>query len=132
MNERTASFIREYAVDKNGTQAAIRAGYSAKTAHAQAHRLLSNAEVRAAVDALLVAQAAKTETSSEWVRRRLREEAEDFSEFSSQSARVRAIELVGKLNGDFEKDNKQRTIVQVDRIELVALRGADESDEDGS
>lgn len=39
-------FADEYLVDLNGKQAAIRAGYSEKTAEAQASRLLSNAKVQ--------------------------------------------------------------------------------------
>lgn len=38
-------FCLEFLVDMNGKQAAIRAGYSAKTAEVQASRLLSNAKV---------------------------------------------------------------------------------------
>ena len=34
------AFVREYLLDKNGTQAAIRAGYSAPTAAEQAYDLL--------------------------------------------------------------------------------------------
>lgn len=103
------SFVREYLVDKNGTQAAIRSGYSPRTAQEQASRLLSNVMVRAAVDAGLAELAKKTETDADWVRRRLREEAEDFSDSSSHSARVRAIEIVARLNGLFELDNKQKS-----------------------
>ena len=44
-SQRVYRFVEEYAKDRNGTQAAIRAGYSAKSAHAQACRLLSDAEV---------------------------------------------------------------------------------------
>lgn len=43
------SFVREYAIDSNGTQAAIRAGYSEKTAPEQGSRLLRNVKVKAAV-----------------------------------------------------------------------------------
>jgi phage terminase small subunit len=39
-------FCREYIKDFNGTQAAIRAGYSPKTAYAQASRLLRNVKVQ--------------------------------------------------------------------------------------
>jgi len=39
-------FIHEYLVDMNATQAAIRAGYSAKTANEQASRLLANVNIR--------------------------------------------------------------------------------------
>ena len=44
------SFIAEYVVDKNATQAAIRAGYSEKTADVQGPRLLGNVRVRELID----------------------------------------------------------------------------------
>jgi phage terminase small subunit len=43
------AFVREYLVDLNATQAAIRAGYSEKTAHVQGPRLLGNVRVAAAI-----------------------------------------------------------------------------------
>ena len=43
-------FIAEYVVDKNAKQAAIRAGYSAKTAEVQGSRLLSNVKVRELIE----------------------------------------------------------------------------------
>ena len=43
------SFAREYVVDFNGKQAAIRAGYSKKTAEQQASRLLRNVKISARV-----------------------------------------------------------------------------------
>ena len=44
LNPRQAAFVREYLVDLNGTQAAIRAGYSPNGADVQAIRLLGNAK----------------------------------------------------------------------------------------
>jgi phage terminase small subunit len=44
-------FVDEYLIDLNGTQAVIRAGYSAKGASVQACRLLANANIQAAVQA---------------------------------------------------------------------------------
>jgi hypothetical protein len=44
-------FIQEYLVDFNGTQAAIRAGYSEKTARQQASRLLTNVAIGTAIEA---------------------------------------------------------------------------------
>ncbi|WP_417733110.1 terminase small subunit [Rosistilla oblonga] len=41
-------FVEEYLVDLNVTQAAIRAGYSEKTAYAIGHKLLKNAEIQEA------------------------------------------------------------------------------------
>ena len=51
LTDRQARFVKEYLVDLNATQAAIRAGYSKKTAAQQAERLLRNVEVQAAVTA---------------------------------------------------------------------------------
>lgn len=42
-------FIREYLLDRNATQAAVRAGYSPKTAHVQGPRLLQNVAIATAV-----------------------------------------------------------------------------------
>lgn len=39
-------FVDEYLIDLNATQAAIRAGYSLKTAYSQGQRLLKNVEVQ--------------------------------------------------------------------------------------
>lgn len=46
LNEKQKRFALEYLIDRNATQAAIRAGYSAKTAHAQGHKLLKKAEIK--------------------------------------------------------------------------------------
>ena len=45
LNARQTAFVQEYLIDKNATQAAIRAGYSKRTADVQASRLLSNVKV---------------------------------------------------------------------------------------
>lgn len=51
LNDRQLAFVREYLVDLNATQAAIRAGYSEKTAHSQGPRLLENVEIAEAIAA---------------------------------------------------------------------------------
>jgi phage terminase small subunit len=43
-------FVAEYLIDLNATQAAIRAGYSSRSANIDGPRLLSNASVAAAVE----------------------------------------------------------------------------------
>lgn len=57
LSHKQLAFVREYCVDYNSTQAAIRAGYSARTAHSQGPRLLENVGVKEAIaheqDALL-------------------------------------------------------------------------------
>jgi phage terminase small subunit len=60
-------FVREYLVDLNGTQAAIRAGYSPKTANEQASRLLANVNVASAVQAAMDKRAESVEVSATYV-----------------------------------------------------------------
>lgn len=43
-------FVAEYQIDTNATKAAVRAGYSPKTAKSQGQRLLTNVDVKAAID----------------------------------------------------------------------------------
>ncbi len=64
-------FIQEYLIDYNGTQAAIRAGYSAKTAQEQASRLLSNVMVAAEIERLNQKTAAKLEITRESIMQEL-------------------------------------------------------------
>ena len=45
LNDRQRKFVEEYLIDFNATQAAIRAGYSKRTAYSQGSRLLKNVEV---------------------------------------------------------------------------------------
>lgn len=50
MTEKQKAYVREFLIDGNATQAAIRAGYSAKTARSQAHDLRRHSEVAAAIE----------------------------------------------------------------------------------
>jgi phage terminase small subunit len=46
LTDKQMRFIAEYLIDKNATQAAIRTGYSEKTARVQGSRLLTNADIQ--------------------------------------------------------------------------------------
>lgn len=59
--------MREYLIDLNATQAAIRAGYSKKTANEQGARLLAKASVKAAVAEASKKTATKLELKAERV-----------------------------------------------------------------
>lgn len=64
-------FCREYLIDLNATQAAIRAGYSPKTAGVQAEALLKKPDIGKYVDELKKARAVKVQVNSEDVLREL-------------------------------------------------------------
>lgn len=58
MEKKQAIFCAEYVVDLNGTQAAIRAGYSEHTANEQAAALLAKPSIKKRVEELLKAKQA--------------------------------------------------------------------------
>ena len=60
-------FVDEYLIDLNATQAAIRAGYSKKTAEVQASRLLSNVKVQTVMQQLMLKRELRTEITQDKV-----------------------------------------------------------------
>jgi hypothetical protein len=96
-------FIAEYIVDLSGVGAYKRAGYKARgaSARANASRLLANANIRQAIDAAQAARAERTRIDADDVVRRLDRESTATRPGSSHSARVRALELLGKHLGLF-------------------------------
>lgn len=64
LSARAKRFVDEYVIDLNATQAALRAGYSPATAKQQGSRLLTNVDVKAAIDAKLQARSFDTGVSA--------------------------------------------------------------------
>ena len=64
-------FVDEYLVDLNATQAAIRAGYSAKTANSAGSRLLTNVKVKPVIQAAMDERAKRLEISADNVLKEL-------------------------------------------------------------
>jgi phage terminase small subunit len=85
--------------DKNATQAAIRAGYSAKTAYSQAWDLLKKPEIIEAIAELEKAAQAKAGITVEKIVERINKIAEDPE--ASHRDKLKADELVGKYLGMF-------------------------------
>jgi phage terminase small subunit len=73
LNPKQERFVQEYIIDYNATQAAIRAGYSEKTAGSQAHDLLKKPEIQAAVLAAQAEQRKRLAISQDWVLNRFRQ-----------------------------------------------------------
>lgn len=121
LNEKYEHFAREYVVDYNATQAAVRAGYSQKTAKQQGSRLLTNADILARVRELQAEVVQRLAISEDRVIEALwetynrcmqavpvMEYSKDLGEyvetgeytFDSKGA-LRALELIGKHLGMF-------------------------------
>lgn len=71
LTPKQARFVEEYLIDLNATQAAIRAGYSAKTAEVQGPRLLGNVRVAAAIKEAQGKRSERTEITQDMVLREL-------------------------------------------------------------
>lgn len=116
-------FVEEYLVDLNATQAAIRAGYSARTANEQAARLLAKASISEAIAAAKAERSARVAVSADYVLNNLveiversmqrapvfvgfgeqltDEEGRSVWRFDGKTA-TRALELLGKHLGMYK------------------------------
>jgi phage terminase small subunit len=71
LTDKQEAFCLEYLKDLNATQSAIRAGYSEKTAKAQASRLLTNVDVSARVQELMTERVNRVQVDADTVLREL-------------------------------------------------------------
>ncbi|CAH0528423.1 hypothetical protein CTH30272_02107 [Allocatenococcus thiocycli] len=71
LTDKQEMFCREYLIDLNATQAAIRAGYSKKTAYSAGQRLLKNVEVQKRISELKSTRIEETKIDANYVLNRL-------------------------------------------------------------
>lgn len=124
-------FVAEYLVDLNATQAAIRAGYSKKTADVQGPRLLGNVRISDEITRRRAVIADKLEITQEWVIKKLVDNVERAMQAEpvlsvdgtpmgvynyAGSVANGALTLLGKHLGMFAErqitDNTHRIIVE--------------------
>lgn len=152
LNDKTEAFCREYLIDYNGTQAAIRAGYSKKTAFSQASRMLRNVKVLTRVRELQAEKTAQLSISQDWVIHQLVDVVEkckdpvpvekwDFEEkvmvptgeyiFDSRGA-TKALELLGKHLGMYvDKVESKQTVEVTTKLDSILTALTDDDDEGG-
>ena len=140
MTPKQKKFCVEYLIDLNGTQAAIRAGYSKKTANRIANQLLSKLDIRNYIKDLRAKYFKKEIMTAEEVEYRLSKagrgefkeeviviegvgdgcsEARIVKKQISAKDRIKALELMGKRHDLFGADTK---------IEMVPVIITGESD----
>lgn len=98
-NAKHERFCQEYVRDLNKTQAYIRAGYTAKSADANAHRLMGNDGVQARIAELQTKASAKLEITQEKVLSDLETARTKALEDKQFGPAIRAGELLGKHIG---------------------------------
>ena len=124
LTPRQQRFVDEYLIDLNATQAAIRSGYSVKTAKAIGTENLSKPTISAVIEKGKVARAAAAGLSVQWVLDGLREnferamqaeevkdrEGEGTGAYVYQGAVAnRSLELIGKHLSMFTDNTNLRT-----------------------
>ena len=106
LTEKQKRFVAEYLVDLNATQAAIRAGYSERTANRIGAENLTKPDIQAAVKAAIEDRAKRTEVTQDMVVEELRKvafaKAADYSDSTLKySNKLKALELIGRHLGMF-------------------------------
>lgn len=101
-------FVEEYLIDLNATQAAIRAGYSEKTAYSIGQENLKKPDIAAEIEKRQDKLGEEAEITAEWVLKELVENHRTAREIGELTASNKALELIGKHKGMFK-----------DRLELT-------------
>lgn len=138
LNEKQKQFCEEYIIDLNGTQAAIRAGYSEKTANRIASENLSKLDIQEYICELKNKRSERVRYSQDELMRDILEVKnrcmqaspvidKDGNEtgiwkFDSNGAN-KALDMLAKHVGFYETDNKQKAFnISVNR-EVVEVEG---------
>ena len=138
LNEKQKQFCEEYIIDLNGTQAAIRAGYSKKTANEQAAQLLAKLSIQEYICELKNKRSERVKYSQDELMRDILEvknrclqanpvldkEGNETGiwKFDSNGAN-KALDMLAKHVGFYETDNKQKAFnISVNR-EAVEVEG---------
>ncbi len=112
MTDKQRRFAEEYLVDLNATQAAIRAGYSERTANEQGARLLANVSVKTYIDERL--EEIRTEKTAD---------AREVLEYLTAVMRGEQTEAVLKLVGGGEQAVAEIEVSAKDRMKAAELLG---------
>lgn len=125
LTARQARFVDEYLLDANGTQAAIRAGYSTSGARVTAHRLLTHDAVSQAIEARQRMDSARLRVEREDVLAALLGTVHLAREQMNPMAMVSGLREIGKLLGFYAPQRVQMTLdegaaAEVRRLEAMS------------
>jgi phage terminase small subunit len=92
LTEKQQRFVAEYLIDLNATQAAIRAGYSAKTAGNIGYEQLGRPDIAEAIAGAKAKRSEKTGINAEWVLKRLADAADaDLADLYDDAGALRPV-----------------------------------------
>jgi phage terminase small subunit len=113
-------FVNEYLVDLNATEAAIRAGYSKKTAYSIGFENLRKPEIDAAIQQATKERGMRTEIDADYVLRTIQETVEGCKETGNANGVLKGCELLGRhLKLFTEKiENTDKIVLMVSEQDL--------------
>lgn len=94
-------FIQEYLKDLNATQAALRAGYSEKTAYSIGNENLSKPEIAAEIAKRQESIGHENEITVEWILGEMKSTYFEAKREGEYSAANKSLEMLGKYKGMF-------------------------------
>lgn len=119
MNYRRSKFIPEYLLSGNATEAAIKAGYSKKTAYSQGQRLLKNDEIMKEIIESKEKLQAETELKLIEVVNQIKVLA---FEGETEAIKLKALDMLMKHLGGYMDIFKMLSAMKEDQIELIAKK----------
>ena len=96
LNDKQTLFCKEYLVDLNSAQAAIRAGYSAKTARTIGSKLLTNVDIASYIQELMTARSESTGITADYVLNGIKDLTDTLAAGEDPKAAYKGYELLGK------------------------------------
>ena len=117
LKRKQAIFCREYLLDFNATQAAIRAGYSTKTAYSIGNENLKKPGIRKRIRELVAARNTRTLVAADRVLGKLAEIA--FGQFTvANRDRLRALDMLAKHVGIYDRQQYEYPEFLSERVKL--------------
>jgi phage terminase small subunit len=109
LTPKQAAFVKEYQIDRNGKRAAVRAGYSEKTAQEQSSRLLSKVKVKNVIKADQAKHAERCAVTIESLAQELSADRDMARRLEQPSPAITATMSIAKLYGLEVNKNQTET-----------------------
>lgn len=138
LTAKQAQFVKEYLIDLNATQAAIRAGYSEKTAYAVGHENLRKPEIAAAIQSKMDGRSQRLEITSDRVLQEIARlgfadirkvftptgQLRNIHELPEEvAASIASVEVVTRPSGGVDEDGN-REVEYVHKLKFWDKRGS--------
>jgi len=131
ITEKQRLFCQEYIIDLNGKQAAIRAGYSKKSAQEQASRLLSYAKVQQELEKLMLERSGRMCVDADDVISGIKSVIDDATKkgdddsMKNHTAALKGYELLGKHLAMWTDKKIVDSTIKVSGIQVIGVASKD-------